>query len=167
MAYREGDRCQMTLLPPVIEEYVGQNDPVRAYDAIVDAMDTDKTGFGRLIVIRLAILLMIPRPCLSYWFMAIPMAGAVPESWKGPAITICPSSGLWEDSNLTTRQSPISERTTKRRSGQVLKQTARICLRMDLIEGNCLFTDSIEDARRCLYLLRPGRGRDGSKSWKK
>ena len=29
MAYREGDRCQMTLLPPVIEDYVGQNDPVR------------------------------------------------------------------------------------------------------------------------------------------
>ena len=44
MAYREGDRCQMTLLPTVIEEYVAQNDPVRAYDAIIEAMDTDKLG---------------------------------------------------------------------------------------------------------------------------
>src|SRR4030067_3788090 len=44
MAYREGDRCQMTLLPPVIEDYVGQRDPVRAYDAIIDAMDTDELG---------------------------------------------------------------------------------------------------------------------------
>ena len=44
MAYREGDRYQMTLLPPVIEDYVGPEDPVRAYDAIIDAMDMEELG---------------------------------------------------------------------------------------------------------------------------
>ncbi len=33
MAYRNGNRKQMMLLPPSIESYVSQNDPVRAYDA--------------------------------------------------------------------------------------------------------------------------------------
>src|SRR3972149_4634071 len=46
MAYREGDRCQMTLLPPVIEDYVGPGDPVRAYDAIVDAMKMEDLGLA-------------------------------------------------------------------------------------------------------------------------
>ena len=33
MAYKRGDRDQITLLLPTIEEYVGEDDPVRAYDA--------------------------------------------------------------------------------------------------------------------------------------
>ena len=44
MADREDSRYQMTLLPPVIEGYVGQNDPVRAYDAVVDTMDIEELG---------------------------------------------------------------------------------------------------------------------------
>src|SRR3989337_3044898 len=36
MAYRCGERYQMGLLPQSIEEYVADNDPVRAYDALVD-----------------------------------------------------------------------------------------------------------------------------------
>jgi len=44
MAYREGDRYQMTLLPPVIDEYVGPEDPVRAYDAMIEAMDFKELG---------------------------------------------------------------------------------------------------------------------------
>jgi hypothetical protein len=44
MAYREGDRCQAACLPPAIEEYVGPRDPVRAYDAIIESMANDKLG---------------------------------------------------------------------------------------------------------------------------
>ena len=44
MAYREGDRHQMTLLPPVIDDYVGPEDPVRAYDAMIEAMDIRDLG---------------------------------------------------------------------------------------------------------------------------
>lgn len=50
MAYRDGDRYQMTLLPPVIDNYVGPDDPVRAYDAIIDAMDIE--GLGLVIEIN-------------------------------------------------------------------------------------------------------------------
>ena len=44
MAYRYGDKQQVQLLPPSIEEYVGPDDPVRVYDAFVEALDLDGLG---------------------------------------------------------------------------------------------------------------------------
>ena len=42
MAYGEGNRYQWTLLPPAVEDYVGPEDPVRAYDAIISAMSFEE-----------------------------------------------------------------------------------------------------------------------------
>ena len=39
MAYRFGDRYQLGLFPQSIEDYVAPNDPVRAYNAFVEALD--------------------------------------------------------------------------------------------------------------------------------
>ena len=44
MAYRSGDRQQLGLLPESIEDYVGPEDPVRAYDAFVEALDLQRLG---------------------------------------------------------------------------------------------------------------------------
>ena len=44
MAYRYGNRCQMTFLPQSIEEYIAKDDPVRAYDAFVEALDLNELG---------------------------------------------------------------------------------------------------------------------------
>ena len=44
MAYRNGNREQMMLLPPSIEKYVGQGDPVLAGDAFVEILDFNKLG---------------------------------------------------------------------------------------------------------------------------
>ena len=44
MAYRQGNRYQMTLLPKSIEDYVGGDNPVRVYDAFIDAIDLEKLG---------------------------------------------------------------------------------------------------------------------------
>ena len=44
MAYRSGERYQMGLLPPSIEEYVTNDDPVRAYDAFVEALHFHELG---------------------------------------------------------------------------------------------------------------------------
>src|SRR5512139_2232663 len=46
MAYRYGDRLQMGLLPPSIEEYVAEDDPARAYDAFVEALDFRDLGIA-------------------------------------------------------------------------------------------------------------------------
>jgi hypothetical protein len=39
MAYRYGNRFQLGLFPRSVEDYVSANDPVRAYDAFVEALD--------------------------------------------------------------------------------------------------------------------------------
>ena len=44
MAYRYGERGQMALFPKSIEEYVSQDDPVRAYDAFVESLDLGELG---------------------------------------------------------------------------------------------------------------------------
>ena len=44
MAYRQTDRQQMWLLPESIEKYVTSQDPVRAYDAFIDALDFNSLG---------------------------------------------------------------------------------------------------------------------------
>ena len=45
MAYRYGERRQMMLLPPSIEEYIGEEDPVRVYDAFIEEMDLEELGY--------------------------------------------------------------------------------------------------------------------------
>jgi len=44
MAVRQGNREQMELLPPSIEQYVPEDAPVRAYDAFVEALNFQELG---------------------------------------------------------------------------------------------------------------------------
>ena len=44
MSYRMGQRNQINMFPATIEEYVRENDPVRAYDAFIEALDLKKLG---------------------------------------------------------------------------------------------------------------------------
>jgi transposase len=39
------DRGQNTLFPAVLDDYVGEDNPVRAVDVFVDGLDLDKLGF--------------------------------------------------------------------------------------------------------------------------
>ncbi len=47
MALKSPDRYQLTALPPTIEDYVTPEDPVRAYDAMIDIMDFEALGIPR------------------------------------------------------------------------------------------------------------------------
>ena len=44
MAYRIGNRTQMGFLPQSIEDYIAKDDPVRAYDVFVEALDFKELG---------------------------------------------------------------------------------------------------------------------------
>lgn len=46
MAIRMGNREQMELLPPSIEQYVAEDAPVRVYDAFVEALDLKGLGIS-------------------------------------------------------------------------------------------------------------------------
>ena len=42
------DRSQSTFFPPMLDDYVAEDNPVRAVDAFVDGLDLGKLGFGRV-----------------------------------------------------------------------------------------------------------------------
>src|SRR5919206_3896679 len=49
MRHRQGlDRGQTSLLPPAIDDYVDEENPVRFLDAFVDSLDLKALGFGRV-----------------------------------------------------------------------------------------------------------------------
>jgi len=43
------DRSQVLLLPASLEDYIGEDNPVRVVDAYVDALDLFELGFARII----------------------------------------------------------------------------------------------------------------------
>ena len=42
------DRSQRTLFRAMLDDYVAEDNPVRAVDAFVEGLDLDKLGFGRV-----------------------------------------------------------------------------------------------------------------------
>lgn len=137
MAYREGDRCQMTLLPPVIEDYVGRKDPVRAYDA----MDIDKLG---LIMDRDRVGNPAYDPKAMIKLLVYGYSYGWHSSRKLERACYHNLSFIWLMGGLKPDHKTIANfrKDNKEVLKGVLKQTARICMGLNLIEGNCLFTDS-------------------------
>ncbi len=44
MSYIKGNRNQIILLPQAVEDYIAKDDPLRAYDAFVEAFDCNVLG---------------------------------------------------------------------------------------------------------------------------
>jgi transposase len=140
MAYRYGDRLQMTLLPPSIEEYVSAEDPVRAYDAFVDSLKLETLGIvwdphqvGNSSYDPKAMLKL-----LVYGY-----SYGTRSSRKLEREVYHNLSFIWLLGGLKPDHKTIAEfrRQNKPALKNVLKQCARLCLRLDLIDGNTLFTD--------------------------
>ena len=140
MAYRTGNREQMMLLPQSIEDYVGPGDPVRAFDAFVEALDFNKFGIvidpkkvgnpGYNPKAMLKLLLY----GYSYGFRS---------SRKLERAIYHNLSFIWLMSDLKPDHKTIAEfrRKNKRAIAKVLRQCARLCIDLELIEGNTLFVD--------------------------
>src|SRR3989339_776141 len=119
--YRTGDRNQTTLMPPSVEDYVSQDNPVRAYDAFIEAMD-------------LKDLLKLFVYGTSY---------GVRSSRKLEREAVNNLSFIWLLGGLMPDHKTIAEfrRNNKDSLKNILKQCALLCIDMDLIEGNMLFVD--------------------------
>lgn len=163
MAYRYGERKQFSLLPHSIEDYVTQDDPVRAYDAFVEALDLGKLGivlnsnkvgnsqYDPKAMIKLLVF------GYSYGFRS---------SRKLERATCHNVSFIWLMGGLKPDHKTIANfrRANKDALKRVLGQCARLCINLDLIEGNTLFVDgskiranasikntwTVEKSNRCL-----------------
>ena len=140
MAYRYGNREQMELFPQSIEEYVSPDDPVRAYDAFVEALDFDELGIV-LNESEVGNSSYYPKAMLK--LLVFGYSYGFRSSRRLERATHHNLSFIWLMAGLKPDHKTIAEfrRNNKTALKNVLKQCARFCIKIDLIEGNTLFTD--------------------------
>jgi transposase len=140
MAYRYGNRHQMTLLPQSIEEYVTADDPVRAYDAFVESVDFNALGIN-INPHQVGNAQFDPKAMLK--LLVYGYSYGVKSSRKLERETHHNLAFIWLMGGLKPDHKTIAEFRRKNKSSvqQVLRQCARMCIKLDLIAGNVLFVD--------------------------
>lgn len=140
MAYRYGERDQFSLFPPCVDDYVPQDAAVRAYDALVEALDFKELGI-EMDLNHVGNPQYDPKAMLKLHVYGI--AYGVRSSRKLEREVNYNISFIWLMKQLKPDHKTIAEFRRKNRAAlhNVLKQCARMCLKLDLIEGNTLFVD--------------------------
>lgn len=139
--YKVGERNQITLFPERIEDYVGANDPVRVYNAFVEAIDFDDLGIP-----------LEPyksgaheyHPCAMLKLLIYGYSYGIRSSRKLEQSCHHNLSFIWLTEGLKPDYRTIARFRSEHKEAikKVLKQTVRLCIEFKLIEGNKLFTDS-------------------------
>lgn len=140
MPYIYGDRNQLTMFPQSIEEYISEDDPVRAYDAFVNAVDMaeieieiDEARVGNPEYDPVAMMKL-----LIYGY-----SYGVRSSRKLERATNHNVSFMWLMGGLKPDHKTIARYRKENKEGlkNVMKQSARMCIKLGLIDGNTLFVD--------------------------
>jgi transposase len=140
MAYRYGDRQQKALFPQSIDEYIPDDAPVRAYDAFVDALDLEQLGLA-IEPRKVGCPQYAPKVMLK--LLVYGYSYGVRSSRKLERETHYNLSFIWLTGGLKPDHKTIAEFRRKNKASlrKVLKQCARLCIDLGLIEGNTLFVD--------------------------
>lgn len=140
MAYRYGNRQQMELLPQSIEEYMAKDDPVRAYDAFIDALDFNALGI-ELNPHKVGNAEYNPKAMLK--LLIYGYSYGIRSSRKLERATYHNVSFIWLVGGLKPDHKTIAEFRRRNREAlkKVLRECARMCLKLDLIAGSVLFVD--------------------------
>jgi transposase len=140
MAYRYGNRNQINLFPASIEEYVAEDDPVRAYDAFVEALDFNELGII-LDANKVGNSEYDPKAMLK--LLVYGYSYGIRSSRKLERAVHHNVSFIWLTGGLKPDHKTIAEfrRKNKKQIQLVLKQCARLCIELNMIEGNTLFID--------------------------
>lgn len=140
MAYRYGDREQTQILPASVEEYVPEDAPVRVYDAFVEAL-----SFKDLGIVYNPNQTGNPEydPKAMLKLLVYGYSYGVRSSRRLEREACYNLSFIWLIGGLRPDHKTIAEfrRRHKPALQQVLKQCARMCLKLNLIAGNTLFVD--------------------------
>ena len=151
MAYRCGDRYQMDLMPQSIEEYVSEDNPVRAYDFFVEALNfqqlgidinPDKVGNSEYDPRSMFKLLVY-----GYYYGVKSSRKLERECYHNIAF-------IWLMGGLKPDHKTIAEfrRHNKKALKKVLHQCVQMCIKLNLIAGNVFFVDGTK--------IRANAGRD-------
>jgi|LSQX01.1.fsa_nt_gb transposase len=141
MAYRYGNnRYQRQLMPESIDEYIADDDPVRAYDAFIEALDLGRLG-----------ITLDPKktgnpeyhPKVMLKLLVYGTSYGIHSSRKLERALYHNFSFIWLAQGLKPDHKTIAQfrRRNTKAIARVLKQCATLCIRLNLIEGNTLFLD--------------------------
>jgi len=155
MAYRYGNRFQMKLMPQSIEEYVSEDNPVRAYDAFVEALDFQELGID-INPNKVGNSEYDPHSMLK--LLVYGYSYGVKSSRKLERECHHNMSFIWLMGGLKPDHKTINEFRRKNKAAlkKILRQCARMCIKLDLIAGNILFVDGTK--------IRANAGRNNSHS---
>ena len=140
MAYRCGNRYQMGLLPQSIEDYVSEDNPVRAYDAFIETLDFHELGicinFSKVGNSEYDPKAMLKLLIYGYSY-------GVKSSRKLERECHHNIAFIWLMGGLRPDHKTIAEfrRRNKKALQKVLRRSVRLCISLDLIAGNILFAD--------------------------
>jgi len=140
MAYRYGNRYQLGLFPQSIDDYVAKDDPVRAYDAFVEALDFSALGI-EIDPQQVGNSEYDPKAMMK--LLVYGYSYGIKSSRKLERETHHNLSFIWLMGGLKPDHKTIAEfrRNHKGALKKVLKQCARLCIKLNLIAGNILFVD--------------------------
>lgn len=140
MAYRYGDRYQMELMPQSIEEYVSEDNPVRAYDCFVEALNFEHLGV-KINPDKVGNAEYDPRTMLK--LLVYGYSYGVKSSRKLERECYHNIAFIWLMGGLKPDHKTIAEfrRRNKKALKKVLHQCVRMCIKLDLIAGNVFFLD--------------------------
>jgi len=140
MAYRYGDRRQNMLMPASIEQYIPQDAPVRAYDAFIDSLDFEKAGI-QIEPQKVGCPQYDPKAMLK--LLVYGYSYGIRSSRKLEREAHYNLSFIWLVGGMKPDHKTIAEfrRRNKAALTNVLRQCARVCIELGLIEGNTLFVD--------------------------
>lgn len=141
MAYKIGNRMQQTLLPKSIEDYVNQADPVRAYDAFVDALDFAQLGIP-IEPFKAGAETYYPKQMVKLLVYGYSYGNR--SSRKLERACHHNLSFIWLVGGLVPDYRTIARFRDKYKEAikNVLKQCVQVCIKLELIDGNALFADS-------------------------
>ncbi len=140
MAYRYGNREQQELFPQAIDEYVAEDDPVRAYDAFVEALDLNDLGIV-LDENKVGNPEYNPKAMLKLLIYG-PSYG-IRSSRKLERAIYHNLSFIWLMGGLKPDHKTVAlfRKNNRHVLKNVLKTCAHMCINLDLISGNNLFVD--------------------------
>lgn len=140
MAYKMTDRMQSKLLPSTIDDYVSQDDPVRVYDAFVNALDFEHSGIP-IAVYKAGADEYYPKDLLK--LIIYGYSYGVRSSRKLEQACHHNLSFIWLAGGLTPDYRTIARFRSQHKEPikKVLKQCVQMCIKLKLIAGNTLFVD--------------------------
>jgi transposase len=159
MAIRYGkDRHQALLFPERLDNYVSKDDPVRAYDVFVDALDFQELGIDEE-ERKVGCPAYDPRAMLK--LLLYGYSYGVFSSRKLERAVYHNISFIWLMRGLRPDFKTIAEfrRNNKGALQNALAQCARVCLKLKLVEGNVLFVDGTK------IWANAGKGQQHDKAW--